>query len=444
MEFLGWIPCINGHLDFGLMKIGIQGGFTNSNSQDNNCIEANFSCSKYSDSHHRNIVLQSWVDWRDSPEFEVKDGEFRVIVTAEVNESESMDKRFLKGDLLIYPLCAEPKEEFERHGMNVHDICHKIGKIHDSYKLTKDHDKKLDISIKLVDLVRQLSAITSSQTPITNFDSSYFSCSIRFTIEPNGLTKLCFNSNNSNLSEDSLFIVARQAFYYLKYSIHIHKHHSTKQDSLTTITPIYSQHSNEDGVKLEEAGLRVLCQLKREMTSIKRMQRIDNQEHPTNNALGIIAYVKSLICSLEDSKLLSKKIAEREQARFDFIGTSFSAQNTKMINEISNVELVSAKSKVWLGFVLVSAWGVLNFLFKTSFEEKHAIKIEESIYISILLVTAVIAFYFSIKRYYGLRYSSEASERLYRIRYKQISYKIVAALVIVILILVYGTPLFGS
>ena len=39
MEYIGWIPCINGHLDFGLMRPGIQGGFTDLNSKDENAIE---------------------------------------------------------------------------------------------------------------------------------------------------------------------------------------------------------------------------------------------------------------------------------------------------------------------------------------------------------------------------------------------------------------------
>ena len=27
-RYVGWIPCVNGHLDFGLTKVGIKGGFT--------------------------------------------------------------------------------------------------------------------------------------------------------------------------------------------------------------------------------------------------------------------------------------------------------------------------------------------------------------------------------------------------------------------------------
>ncbi len=283
--YIGWIPCINGHLDFGLMRVGIKGGFTNVKSKDSRVIEENFTCSDRGDSHDRRIVLQSKVDWRDSPEFPIDSGEFRVIVTAEVNKSDSMDERRLIGNLLIYPLSAEPRNTKQRHMMNVHHLCHLI-------ESNENRHENFN----------RLNCITSAKEVVDNL--SYFSCSVRFEIEPNGITHLNYNSENPTLDKGSRYLIARQAFYYLKYSIHTHKHHTAKQDSLTTITPIHGEDDTDKSI----AGLHLICQLKRELTFIQRIQNADGKEHPTNNAAGIIAYAKSLILSLAQSKIIGSSL----------------------------------------------------------------------------------------------------------------------------------------
>jgi uncharacterized membrane protein YidH (DUF202 family) len=409
--YIGWIPCINGHLDFGLMRVGIQGGFTNSNSKDINAINANFSCVQNSDSHARRIVLQSKVDWRDSDKFEKDSGEFRVIVTAEVNESNSMDDRFLSGNLLIYPLSAEPKDVSARHKMNIHSLCHSI----------KSNEAKRHENFN------HLNNITSGKEPVDNL--KHFSCSIGFKVEPNGITTLRYNPNNPALGKDSKYLIARQTFYYLKYAIHTHKHHTAKQDSLTTITPIYDD--TEEGKT--DAGLRLVCQLKRELTFIQRIQNTDGREHPTNNAAGIISYTQSLIQSLKQSLIINPAIADREQERFKHIRASFAAQNCKMDNQLSNSELIKSKAKVWLGFILASLWGTLNFVFKLDGASKAEIP-SSSFYTGVVVILATLfLIYAAIKRYYSARQIPEASEHLYNITYYKLAAKILIPISLIIL-----------
>jgi hypothetical protein len=413
MEYIGWIPCINGHLDFGLMRPGIQGGFTDLNSKDENAIEINTSLSNQNDCHDRFIVLQSKVDWRDSDKYDRDSGKFRVTVTAKVNKSHSMDERCLDGNVLIYPLSAEPKEISKRHEMNVHILCHSMSKNESEFK----------------DQYNKLEMLTSGQKKVDYLTN--FSCSIHFKIEPNGIIRLKYNENNPDLDNESIYIFARQAFYYLKYSLHIHKHHLDEQDSLTTITPIYS-----DGDKSEsDAGLRLICQLKRELTSITRIQNLDNKEHPTNNALGIIAYTKSLISSLEDVKIIDSELSEREKARFENVKESIAAQNGKISNEINNVELVKSKSKIWLGFLLLSIWGSINFNFKSDFNEKIAIATDEFLAIILASFLSVFFIYLTIKRYYLARFSSRASKNLYDTKYWKIVAKILVAVALITLVI---------
>jgi len=395
------------------MGVVIRGVFTNSKSNGNNFIEESFSCNRYKDSHHRRIVLQSQVDWRDSPEFHKDSGKFRVVVTAEVNLSNSMDERYLKGNLLIYPLRAEPAQKQQREKMNIHSLCHEI---------KNEQNNRLENFNKL-------EKITSGFEPVDSL--SLFSCSIGFRISPNGITKLKYNNPNQNLDANSLYIIARQAFYYLKYSIHTHKHHTSKQDSLTTITPVY--YTDENG--LVEAALRLVCQLKRELTYLQRIQNTDGKEHPSNNAAGIIAYIKSLILSLKNESSLSSEIAERELKQFEYVQNSFSAQTNKIENKFRNIELVKSKSKVVLGFLIISLWGVINFMFRPNFEDKIQLTTHEIWLVVSTALAIVCCSYIAIKKYYINGQTPEASEHLYRTSYWKIFSKSLLALLVAVLLI---------
>jgi hypothetical protein len=322
-----------------------------------------------------------------------------------------MDERYLEGNLLIYPLQAEPSDSVQRHKMNVHTLCHAISQ--------NEGDRNANFE--------KLEQITSGKEGVDFL--TLFSSSIRFRIEPNGITKLKYNSPSNDVNDRSRFVIARQSFYYLKYSIHAHTHHVAKQDSLTTITPIY------DKADVPSAGLRLVCQLKRELTSLKRTQQIDEVEHPTNNAVGIIAYIKSLICSLEGDGIIKSSIAKREQSRFDYVESSFKAQNCKISSKINNIEQIKSKSKVWLGFVIISIWGILNFKFKPVNGSYYEIPEEWFlVFVSTLFVT-VFAIYFAIKKFYTNRYVPDAAEHLYNISSKLLGLKIVLPLIGIILLL---------
>ncbi|MBE7214185.1 hypothetical protein MK852_04670 [Shewanella benthica] len=412
-EFIGWVPCVNGHLDFGLTKVGIKGGFTDHTCKDKNVIEANFSCAPQPDSHHRRILLQSKVNWRDTEAFDKDRGHFRVTVTAEVAKSNSMDERSLKGNILIYPLGAEPRELALRKKMNIFDLSHKI----------KNNTEQLEN-------FNRLDKVVKGNESINHFDCGYFSCSIAFEIQANGITKLNYNNPDFSPCEDTRFLVARQAFYYLKYAIHSHNHHTTEEDSLTTITPVYSR-SPQD---MQEAGLRLICQLKRELTGIKRTQNIDKKTHTTSDVTGIIAYIESLIASLEQSNVISKDVRERELKRFKSVKASFAAQTEKIRGAFTDKEMIKSKSKVWIGFLIVSLWGFLNFTFKANLQNKILLT-SNTIYLSLILaVVFFIAVYKAILTYYESGLKPESNQELYFTSKATIASKIVIPLIFVALL----------
>lgn len=410
-EYLGWVPCINGHLDFGLMNVGIKGGFTDDTSRDERYIEENFSSITHADSHQRKIVLQSRVDWRDSPKYSKESGHFRVLVTAEVNASECMDERFLDGNILIYPLMAEPEDKNQKNRMNIHEFCHEI-------KEENDLQRRLALFDKL-------KSISDSTDPVTGLNSFYFCSSIKFRIEPNGLTWLRLN-NKSTSNEDSQFIVARQAFYYLKYSIHVHKHHTNKQDSLTTIVSLANGNKND----FSNAGMKIICQLKREITSLNRTQSIDHKPHPTNDACGIISYVKSLIHSLEDREIIDKETATRELTRFENVKSSFEVLNKKVEARTQTKEIHSSKAKVWIAFFLAFLFSAFGMIAKM----KNPFEIDMPYFYltPVALFFVLIFFYLYLKQFYYQGTIPEKIERLYKLDEGAIFGKIAIAFIIML------------
>lgn len=405
-EYLGWVPCISGHLDFGLMNVGIKGGFTDDTSKDEHYIEENFSSTFHADSHQRKVVLQSRVDWRDSPRYSKESGHFRVLVTAEVNPSECMDERFLEGSILIYPLMAEPDDTAQKMQMNIHELCHDI-------------EEESDLQKRLI-LFDKLKSISDSSEPVTGLSGFYFCSSIKFRIEPNGLTWLSHN-NRATSNEDSQFVVARQAFYYLKYSIHVHKHHTNKQDSLTTIVSLGGGEKKD----IANSGLKIICQLKRELTSLNRTQSIDNKPHPTNDACGIIAYVKSLVHSLRDRKIIDDETAARELTRFENVKSSFEVLNKKVEAITQTKEIHSSKAKVWIAFFLAfvfSAFGMIAKM-KAPFE----IEMPYFYLTPFALLLVLIFFYLYLKQYYYQGTIPEKIEQLYKLDEGKIFGKIAVA-----------------
>jgi len=73
-SFVGWIPCVNGHLDFGLIRPGIRGGLTKEEIKDKKISAISYSPIGQNDNHTRRIALQSWVNWQDERAIQLKYG----------------------------------------------------------------------------------------------------------------------------------------------------------------------------------------------------------------------------------------------------------------------------------------------------------------------------------------------------------------------------------
>lgn len=369
-EYLGWVPCLNGHLDFGLMTVGIQGDFTGKGEKytDRRIIEINRSAVRERDSHQRRILLQSKVNWKDSETFNDEDGWFRVFVRADVTPSSSMDERSLTGYILIYPLLAEPASYDEKMKMCLHRDSHELKKLSDEvdrikYQLDDSSSQLYDLKLAAINnKFDQFDALIKGEVESKGFDYSYFFSCFRFHLEPNGL--IWISSYKSNVKPDIEYVVARQAYYYLKYALHTHKHHQSTQDALTTLVPL----NKSDTAPCLDASLRLVCQLKRELTALNRIKSLSTHRYKDhlilNDSCGIIAYGKALIRSLKDKSIFDEQIYSRELERFDDLKSSSDALNNRIEKVHSITELVSAKSKVIAGIF----FGLVYFLLASRFK----------------------------------------------------------------------------
>src|SRR5690606_42004105 len=118
------------------------------------------------------------------------------------------------------------------------------------------------------------------------------------------------------LSDNEKYQSTRQAYYYIEYSLHSHKHHQAEQDSLTPIVPY---DPSTDGKR--DAALKMLCQLKRELTHIKRTLT-QEQGLYSDDALGILSYMGSLLTTLNTRKLIEGDLNQREGRYIDSLRSS--------------------------------------------------------------------------------------------------------------------------
>ena len=404
-SFIGWTPCVSGHLDFGLARVGIRGGFTNKEYKDDRVVSKNLSLSKAPDSHHRAIVLQSKVDWRDTDNGEPCSGQFRVFLAAEAVECKDMDGRELVGNILIYHLNAEPEEAHEIKALGVHCLAHGVC--------------QENVGSKFFEFME----LIASSKNVLGLKDDCVVASLKFKVRPNGLTYLVHNDGDHEIDERSRFIIARQAFYYIKYSLHSHRHHVNEQDSLTTISTL------DHGV-----GLRLICQLKRELTNLSRTQKIDNKISQESNAAGIISYAKSLIIGLSSDGLLSDDLAQKELKRFDNIQLSFASLEGRIDGQVNILERHKAKAKVWLGFLLIFAWSFINFYFSSGEKSEMPQHFSKSLPVIILLGAFLI--YLAIVRYYVLLGDAARLETIYGMAGKEVSKKVMAAVGLIIFLVV--------
>ncbi len=334
-QYLGWIPCISGHLDFGLMKPGISGGFTNKTIKDGKTNHINFGYLAQKDHHARRIMLQSRVNWRDRLSSNDYDGSFRVLVLAEASEESCMDSRQLQGSLYLYPTAEQEGSKPENHQKSWFREIHRAQELNDQSNHGGNgwNETRKELNSCYINLQRTL-------------DSEGF-WRVDFKATSGGLVYLKVPTESyRTLTDQEKFLITRQAYYYIKYSLHSHKHHQAEQDSLTSIVPYDSSTDSS-----RNAALKLLCQLKRELTHIKRTLTREQRLY-SDDALGILSYMGSLLTTLHTSGMINDDLFKREESYIGSLRSSFQTQESRSKNYRAIEDSTRSTYRVYIGWVL--------------------------------------------------------------------------------------------
>lgn len=375
---VAWVPCVSGHLDFALMRVGLEGAQDKKGERD----EPNFSVNYVSDGarggHQRNILLESWVDWRDSDE---GDGKFRVVLAAKSNYSRDLDRRSLRGQVFIYPKSYE-------HGALAPKAEKLLSDIRGLHKnLLKTDDKLYDWSEnqaelnKIFDNIKKtidVSAPFGFPDDVDNDTPIQHQYVVDFWVSHNGITFMGLREKKHekafDVSDEVRYTVIRQAFYYIKYGLHTHKHHDFERDALTTVVPIHNS-------PLSDIWLQLVGQLKRELVRIKRAYSIAENSirvDDVHSAEGILAYSRTLITQLKHRKFLANELASRELRSLDGVQESLNAHVNKAEREREKAEREEDITRNWNMF-LIALFGALgvagNNIFKAVSDEANLFSI---------------------------------------------------------------------
>ncbi len=321
-DYVGWIPCVSGKLFYEYCACGLhhKDGYFSINHTE-----------EFNGSNQRFVILNSEVNWKDTRDKDLS-GDYLVTLVAQQNASspELHGKVFISG-IEPPPKKKKPSSTGVDYSIN-----------YDFIETTRLELKKIKETADAGDHISQLYADFESY--IGKAETGSPDCfEVEFEISDSGITFLNQAKAKNDIPRDSseLFVVARQAFYYLKYSLHKHQHHNIDDDSLTTI--------HEVPPDCEDIGSILINDLKHGLVEIKR-KFTASDFYLIYDTKGIVSYGQSLINSCLSQKLISEEDAKAQQKWFDSTSDSIQAIAEKLRTKRDNAMNASNKAR---GLVLV-------------------------------------------------------------------------------------------
>lgn len=303
-DYIGWVPCVSGRLFFDFTYPGLgqpQCHINHIESYNGDIL------------YHRYITLASIVDWKDSKDKNLY-GEYKVILTGH----KTSDDINLQGSIYIFPEYLE-NNKIEEIGGLIRDM-------------RSNAESSSDIKSDYNNLISKLNKIE---------DNSFYR--VDYIVESPGFTKLKYCSNNKKFSDEHQYTIARQAYYFIKYALHRHRHHHDKAESLTTIHPIHKD-KNKIGIELLNDLRKSLVQLKRDFKPYS-CQNI----YQTS---GIASYAISLAESCYKEEYLDKKEYKSEKSYFNNVKASLEVLSSAVEKDIAKRTMISGNARSIILFML--------------------------------------------------------------------------------------------
>jgi hypothetical protein len=315
--YVGWVPCLTGQLVFGLVECGLK---------DNNyrTIEIHHICQGMSGNPVEHVLLHSTVNWKDFGDQDLK-GLWSVVLLSE----RSLENRIHEGTVYLMLLGDE-----ELNGVLdvAHDINHKL-------KCGKEVDAK------------NFSGLQEKINKLCLHKPHFYK--VGFNLEEDGVVWL--SPFNQGYSTDSCQIIARQAYYYIKYAWHRHQHHDSRAETLTTTHAVPSDGNNKEIAK------KLIEDLKRNLVIFKR--GIDSSSHrQVLKAKGILSYAKALVEIMKSRDFICDKFYEKELNHLNYFEESLGVISDGIEKDISmhNQAVNDARALILFVFAVITPALVIN------------------------------------------------------------------------------------
>lgn len=304
--YIGWIPCLSGSLCFDFLTPGIGENRT----------------SVLFDDDFQSSIIYADIDWKDSLNPN-RDGKFSVILFSQTENSSVM-----RGSAYVCPQEVISETWLYRIREIKQKLQHSI-EGGDEGKAREEKEQHFDPFWSEISKIK---------------DNELYQ--IDFVIDSFGFARFLYKNFESDSKIDAE-TASRQAFYFVKYALHQHKHHPHEDDSLTTVFDLQKDGSPK---KLFQDLVRQVIHLKRHYDAI---------DYKDTKHSGIIAYSYSLLESLhkkdqiDDQEYSSNKNylsnIEKSLASLDSVKEQKDAQKqSAFVRAFQRLSAIIAVLGIWL------------------------------------------------------------------------------------------------
>ncbi|NOR70367.1 MAG: hypothetical protein GQ532_11865 [Methylomarinum sp.] len=323
MPYVGWVPCLNGKLVFDLVECELNDGV-------NPTIEVVHYDQK-SDVLVEYVLVHSTVDWKDFGGDDL-DGLWSVILLSERNIQDSSHAG---------TICFIPKKDEDSIGSSIIKIASRIN-------MTLNSDEINNVTSEFIELKNELGIAAKL------YEKCYLA---EFKLDDDGLVWIQPKVKQGDN------IIARQAYYYIKYTWHRHRHHDSRAETLTTVhkVPLNFLFEVLPYNKNKYIAKQLIDDLKRNLVRFKR--GIDDASHrEVLKAKGIVSYTKSLVEILRAKKFIEHSLYQKEINHLGYFQESLDIISTGIEKNISlhNQAVNDARAVILFIFAIIMPLIIIN------------------------------------------------------------------------------------
>ena len=332
-NYVGWVPCLNGQLVFDLIECGL-------NDNRHRKIEiAHYANDRNNNTTTEYILLHSTVNWKD---FDDKEKKWNGLWSVVIVSRRSLESNEHQGHVYLML-----KENNSKKQNELLDFACKI-----------NYDLKTKESVS--DVPERLSTLEESMTEMCSATKECYK--VKFKLEQDGIVWLDPSSEDQNNRR----IIARQAYYYIKYSWHKHQHHDSRSETLTTVHEC-NKNLNKDSKK--HIALKIIGDLKRNLVKFKR--ETDTTSHrEILKAKGIVSYAKALVEIMKYRGYIDNNLYQREINHLEYFGESLGIISSGIEKDMAlyNQAVNHTRAFILFIFAMVTPALVINKLKNNTME----------------------------------------------------------------------------